>query len=605
MQSALQGRPQRVRSDYGRTDLRPQQTVQRLSLLVFALLVSLETGCVGSGHNATAPASAPAANGLSVSPGSAGVRAGDTQQFTATLGGVTTAAVTWSVNGVAGGSAAIGTISLSGVYTAPASVPNPNSVTVKATRTFDSSASATGSVTLLNPIPVITGVNPSAIGTGSFTLSVTGGRFVSGGQILFAGTPLNTTFLSATQLSATGNAPSVGVFAIRVRNPEPGSSASGSVDLQVSGNQLGACSGMKLGPGASLNGFRAFPADSAWNLDISNAPVDLNSDAIISFIGAGTGLHADFGSGLYQGSSIGIPYLVVDGRQNPVDVNFTAYGDESDPGPMPIPANAPIEGYPAPGSGDRNVLVLNSSSCWLYELFSAYPAPVGTWNAGSAAVWDLLGNEQRPLTWTSADAAGLPIFPGLVRYDEAAGGQIGHALRFTLRLSRAAFVPPASHWASNSSNPLAAPMGMRLKVGFDISRFSPMNQVLADNGASMFLSGAPDDRWNNDDLRLLGLIRASDFEVVQMNPIYTASNLPRGLAPMINSFTANPAIVAPGTPVTLSWSASEASYVVISPEVGPARGNSVSAMPNRTTVYALFATNQYGRSTATVTVTVP
>jgi hypothetical protein len=166
------------------------------------------------------------------------------------------------------------------------------------------------------------------------------------------------------------------------------------------------------------------------------------------------GLHPDFGGGQFQGSNIGIPYVVVSGSQALADVNFTAYGDESDPGPMPIPANGPIEGGPN-SSGDRHVLVLDNSNCFLYELFSAYPNTNGSWNAGSAAVWDLLSNEQRPWTWTSADAAGLPIFPGLVRYDEVAAGEIQHAIRFTLSQSRNAFTPPASHWAGNSTTSAA------------------------------------------------------------------------------------------------------------------------------------------------------
>src|SRR6202022_1925326 len=221
-----------------------------------------------------------------------------------------------------------------------------------------------------------------------------------------------------------------------------------------------------------------------------------------------------FGAGVYQGSSMGIPYTVVGAQQAMVDINFNAYGDESDPGPMPIPANAPIEGYPNPGSGDRHVLVLDNNNCWLYELYGSSANSDGTWNAGSAAVWDLQNDEQRPETWTSADAAGLPIFPGLARYDEVASGQITHALRFTLQHSRAAFVPPASHWAANSSDSFAAPMGMRLrlKAGFDISGFSRANQailkalkqygmIMADNGSSMYITGAPDDRGEHNDSR--------------------------------------------------------------------------------------------------------
>ncbi len=382
------------------------------------------------------------------------------------------------------------------------------------------------------------------------------------------------------------------------------------------GNQNAACSQIATGQGASLNGFLPFPASSLWNQDISSAPVDPNSAAIVSLIGSGTPVHPDFGSGLYDGSYMGIPYIVVDSSQAPVSINFTAYGDESDPGPMPIPANAPIEGYPNP-SGDEHVLVLDNNQCWLYELYQGAPNANGSWNAGSAAVWDLLANEQRPYTWTSADAAGLPIFPGLLRYDEVAAGSINHAIRFTLQHSRAAFTAPASHWAANSSDPNAAPMGMRmrLKSSVDISGFSQTNQVIltalkkygiimADNGSSMYLTGTPDDRWNNDDLHTLGTLTASDFEVVQMNPVYTAANVPTGSAPQITSFTATPAAVSAGQPVTLNWSVSGASYLIVSPGLGAVRGSSVSFTPSQTGTYTLYATGPYGRSQATVNITV-
>jgi hypothetical protein len=365
-----------------------------------------------------------------------------------------------------------------------------------------------------------------------------------------------------------------------------------------------------------LNGFVPFPADNPWNQDISAAPVDANSSAMISFIGGAIGLHTDFGAGQYNGQSIGIPYLIAGSQQALLPVVFTAYGSESDPGPMPIPVNALIEGYPAPGSGDRHVLVLDSNNCFLFELYNAYPN-AASWNADSAAVWDLTADEKRPYTWTSADAAGLPVFPGLARYDEVAAGQIKHALRFTLQSSRAAFVPPASHWAANSTNVLAAPMGMRLrlKAGFNISSFSPANQVLltalkkygmimADNGSSMYISGAPDARWDNNDLHNLGSITASDFEVVQMNPIYTAANIPAGAAPTISSFTASSQNVSAGTPVALGWNVTGASYMIISPDLGAVRGTSATVSPTQSTTYTLYATNAFGRTTATINITV-
>jgi hypothetical protein len=396
-----------------------------------------------------------------------------------------------------------------------------------------------------------------------------------------------------------------------------GGSSGGGSNGGGSGGTQNLCSGVSTGQGASLNGFVPFPANNAWNQDISSAPVDPNSDAIINFIGPSIGLHPDFGSGQYDGSSIGIPYIVVDSSQSMVNIDFTAYGDESDPGPMPVPSDAPIEGYPNPGNGDRHVLVIDKSNCFLYELYSAYPNGNGSWNAGSAAVWDLQNGEQRPWTWTSADAAGLSIFTGLVRYDEVASGKIQHAIRFTLPQSQAAMVPPASHWAATSSNPLAAPMGMRLRLNssFDMSTFSPTVQVIltalqkygmimADNGSAMYLSGAPDDRWNNDDLHNLGQVPASAFEVVQMSPIYTASNVPQGAAPSISSFTASATTVTAGTQVTLSWQASGTSYYIVSPQIGAVRGASTNVAPTQTTTYTLYATNQYGRSTASVTVNV-
>lgn len=601
----------------------------------FAALALLSLGGCGlsgtpPGFKSTNPGAptqptTPASVTVSVTPGSASVRAGATQMFVATVSGSSNSSVSWEVNTVAGGSASTGTISSSGLYTTPATVPSNNVVTVTAVSSASTSASGNSSVTVLNPIPTLTSITPASVTAGSFTLTVTGTGFVTGAQVLLGGSAMGTTFVSSTQLTATGTEKSAGNYSIEVMNPNPGSSVSGAVNLQVTSAGSGGppppppsvCSAMSLGQSASLNGFVPFPADNAWNQDISSAPVDANSDAIINFIGATVPLHPDFGSGLYDGSDIGIPYLVVNSQQAPVPIAFTAYGDESDPGPMPIPTTATIEGDPNPGSGDRHVLVLDSSNCWLYELYSSYPQTDGSWQAASAAVWDLTADEQRPYTWTSADAAGLPIFPGLVRYDEVAAGAINHAIRFTLQNSQAAFIPPASHWAANSTSPLAAPMGMRLrlKASFDISSFSAANQVIltalkkygmimADNGSSMFISGAPDDNWNNDDLHNLTSVTASDFEVIQMNPIYTSANVPQGAAPSIASFTASSQSVSAGTAVMLSWNVTGASYLIVSPDVGAIRGSSVSVTPSQSTTYTLYATNAFGRSTATINITV-
>jgi hypothetical protein len=373
---------------------------------------------------------------------------------------------------------------------------------------------------------------------------------------------------------------------------------------------------MSLGPLASLNGFVPFPSTNLWNTDISSAPVDPNSANLIGYIGANVTLHPDFGAGKYAGHYMGIPYQVEAGTQAKVPVKLTEYPGNSDPGPMPIPADALIEGYPRPGNGDRHVLVLDQGGCWLYELYNAHIIN-GAWYAGSSAIWDMTINEQRPYTWTSTDAAGLPIFVGLVRYDEVAAGAINHAVRFTVPVTQQAFTPPASHWASSVTDPNAPPMGMRmrLKASFDISGFSPHNRViltalkkygmiLADNGSAIFISGMPDDNWSNNDLGRLKNITASSFDVVQMNTVYTPSNVPTGPAPDVASFTANPTTVSAGQPVTLSWSVTGAIYNIVSPQVGPVRGASVVVNPTATTTYALYSTNQYGRKVKKVTVTV-
>jgi len=297
-----------------------------------------------------------------------------------------------------------------------------------------------------------------------------------------------------------------------------------------------------IGAGANLNGAIPFPADNPWNVDISSAPVDTNSSALISSIGLTAGLHPDFGSGLYAGAPIGIPYVVVTSSQPPVPIQFVAYGDESDPGPYPVPMNAPIEGQQADGSafgGDRHVLIIDRDANRLYELANAYPQSDGTWQANCGAIFHLDSNTVRPSVqpgWTSADAAGLPIFPGLVRYEEAASGAIRHALRFTVSSTRRAYVPPATHWASSNTSPNLPPMGMRvrLKSSYVIpANFSAESKAIlqalktygmfvADNGSNWFISGAPDPRWDNDALvRELGSVQGSNFEVVRMDGLVT------------------------------------------------------------------------------------
>ena len=276
------------------------------------------------------------------------------------------------------------------------------------------------------------------------------------------------------------------------------------------------------------------PADSFWHADVSALPVHAQSAPWISSIGATAGLKADFGAGQWNGGPIGIPYTTVPGTQPRVPVSF-GYADESDPGPYPVPPNAPIEGGSS-SSGDRHVLVVDRDACRLWELYSAYPQNGGaSWTAGSGATWSLTSNAMRPLGWTSGDAAGLPILPGLVRYDEVAAGEIDHVIRFTAPRTAGAYVWPASHKAQTggASDP---PMGawLRLKASYDISGYSAHNQVilralkkhgmvLADNGSSLFMSGAPDPGWNDSDLNALRAVPGSAFEAVDVSSLKVSS----------------------------------------------------------------------------------
>ena len=288
-----------------------------------------------------------------------------------------------------------------------------------------------------------------------------------------------------------------------------------------------------LGVNADLHGRRPFPDDNPWNTPVDGMPVDPNSDALIASIGLIGGLHPDFGAN-YNGGPFGIPYVVVSGGTPGVQVTFD-YADESDPGPYPIPPDAPVEGGAASG-GDRHVLVVDRDHWKLYELYAAYPVPfTQNWTAGSGAIFDLGSDALRPGGWTSADAAGLPIFPGLARYDEIVGqGVIRHALRFTVQRTRRAYVYPARHFASSDTSPNLPPMGMRvrLKANFDISGFPPSARVIlqalktygmlvADNGGDWFISGAPDARWNDAELNTLKQVAGSNFEVVVMGTLVT------------------------------------------------------------------------------------
>ena len=390
-----------------------------------------------------------------------------------------------------------------------------------------------------------------------------------------------------------------------------------------------ACSKMSTGDNASLNGFVPFPSTNAWNTDISNAPLDPNNAAITSAAGfAGLHLHHDWSS--VAGGNYGIPYVVIDSSSTPlVPINVIDYASESDVALAPYPITAPIEGSPADCDGwpdtyigDSHVLVLDRNACFLYETFNTHRCS-GQWASSSETIWDLENYDQRPWGWTSADAAGLPIFPGLVRYDEVAAGAINHAIRFTMEHTKndangGYFVEPASH-AAGTDYGVSNVMGMRirLKASFDISGYSAANQViltamkkfgmiLADNGGYFYFQGVPDPRWNDDDLVNLDSIQSSNFEVVQMTPTYPGyddATAPTGNPPTINSFTSTASSVAAGTPVTLNWDTTNDSYDFID-VLGGVRGGTITISPTATTTYTLNATNQYGRSTAQVTITV-
>jgi len=271
---------------------------------------------------------------------------------------------------------------------------------------------------------------------------------------------------------------------------------------------------------------RIFPANNHWNLRVDKLPVLPNSDAMVRGIGADDTLHPDFGSGTYEGAPIGIPYTTVSKKRRRVKVAFE-YADESDRGPYPIPPKAPIEGGPG-SDGDRHVIVVDRDRCVLYELYAAYPQNGGaSWRAGSGAIFSLRSNKVRPAGWTSADAAGLPILPGLARYEEVKAGKIDHALRFTVSRSRRAYIYPARHFASSNSDPDLPAMGqrLRLKASFDTSGYPRQARVVlnalkrygmivADNGSDWYISGAPSKGWDNDQLNALKRVEGSNFEVV-------------------------------------------------------------------------------------------
>ncbi len=328
----------------------------------------------------------------------------------------------------------------------------------------------------------------------------------------------------------------------------------------------------------TLAGCPLFPADNIWNWPVVDLPLHPLSTTYIQTIGETGHMHADFGSGLWNGGPIGIPFVVVPGTQPRVPVTFE-YADESDPGPYPIPSDAPIEGG-AQSSGDRHILVVDEDECVLYETWSTYPNPDGSWRAGSGARFDLRSNALRPDTWTSADAAGLPILPGLVRYDEVAAGEIRHALRFTVPQTQRAYLWPARHFASHLVEARYPPMGLRLRLRaeFDDSGFSPearvitealkrYGMILADNGSAWFLSGVPDERWANDHLRDLGRIAGADFEAVDASGLMADPNSGRVAGAALPSPT--PTAIVPAATATATDPPSTATIAVTAGPTSP------------------------------------
>jgi hypothetical protein len=285
--------------------------------------------------------------------------------------------------------------------------------------------------------------------------------------------------------------------------------------------------GLFQGGAPSVEGCTIFPADNPWNQDVSGLDVHPNSDAFIDSIGRDTGMHADFGT-VWEGAPIGIPFTVATASTPMIPVEFVAYPEESDPGPYPIPPGAPIEGGGVE-DGDRHVIVVDTESCTLYELYRAFPMNEGAaWQADSGAVFDLATNDDHPEGWTSADAAGLPIFPGLVKYEEIVeNGSLDHAVRITVSSSQAGYIHPARHYASDDGDPDLPPMGLRLrmKADYDCSGYSTEVQticagfkryglIVADNGSDWYVSGAPDSRWNDEALADIANIVGDAFEVV-------------------------------------------------------------------------------------------
>src|SRR5271156_616327 len=504
----------------------------------------------------------------------------------------------------------------------------PYSLTFVVTDSFTPPETAQAKLTLTisggPALTLTTTTLPNAIANTAYSATLTAAGGVNPYTFTLAnGTSLPTglTLSSAGVISGTPTKTGSTPFTVQVvdsSTPTP-LSQTGNLSITVNSTAGPSCGNMSTGNGASLNGYVPFPTSNLWNTNIASAAVDPNSAAIITAL-TGSNLHPDF-SNVVDGN-YGIPYVVVDSNATPgVPVTMTTYTSESDITLYPIPITAPIEGFPpaCATTGDNHLIVIDKTQCWIYETWQTHLCN-GAWSAANGAIWDLTSTEHRPYGWTSADAAGLPIFPGLVRYDEVAAGVVHHAFRMTVAQTKSDanggyFVAPATHGAGNNSGTdNIMGMRLRLKAGFAISGFSAANQailtamknygmIVADNGSNMYFQGAPDARWDDNDLDALKAIDASNFDVVQMGTEYDDATAPTGAVPTISSFTASQTTVTAGTPVTLTWTVSNDSYDYID-VVGPVRGGTQTVTPGATTVYTLYSTNQYGRATKSVTVNV-
>ena len=516
---------------------------------------------------------------------------------------------------------------ISGTPAAASNGPYPLSFVVTDSFTTPETARAALTLTISGGSSGGLTLTPATLANATVNVSYSAALMAAGGVAPYAfslanGTslPAGLTLSSSGTISGTPTTAGSTAFSVDVVDSTTPTPLSLTGNLSITVNPAGqACGNMSMGNGASLNGYVPFPSSNAWNTNIASSAIDPTSAAIITVL-TGSNLHPDF-SNVVDGN-YGIPYVVVDSSATPgIPVTMNTYPSESDITLYPIPITAPIEGFPAEctATGDNHLIVIDKTKCWIYETWQTQLCN-GAWTAANGAIWDLTSTERRPYGWTSADAAGLPIFPGLVRYDEVAAGAINHAIRMTLAQTKSDsnggyFVPPATHAAgNNSSTNNIMGMRLRLKASFDISGFSAANRVIltamknyglivADNGSNMYFQGSPDARWDDNGLDALKAIDASEFDVVQMGTEYDSSTAPTGAVPTISSFTTSQTTVTAGTAVTLSWTVSNDSYDYID-VVGPVRGGSQTVNPAATTVYTLNATNQYGRSTMSVTVNV-